>query len=90
MPQHRAGGKLTSSHTTIIDAAIPVVDLLQSSGEVSKISLGVIKHIGKGKPGIKFHPVVGGWKVVVRGNISLQELVVYTSDPETTRTNLLK
>ncbi len=82
MPRHQAGGKLTKSHTTLIDAAQPVVDWLQKADSVSKISLGMIKVIGRGKPGLKFHLVTGGWRLVIRGNISLQELVIYTSDPE--------
>jgi hypothetical protein len=89
MPLHRAGGKLTSAHTTLIDAAVPVVDFLQTCSSVSKISLGLIKNIGKGAPGMKFHPVVGGWKITVRGNVSLQELVVYTTEPESVRKGLL-
>lgn len=89
MPPHRAGGKLTRSHTTLIDAAVPLVDLLQDRDDVTKISLGIIKSIGKGVPGLKFHPVTGGWKVVVRGNVSLQEMVVYTGDPEAVRRALL-
>lgn len=90
MPLHRAGGKLTRSHTTIIDAAAPLVDYLQNHDGVSKISLGLIKNIGKGNPGLKFHPVTGGWRVVIRGNVSLQELVVYTSDPDRVRAGLLR
>ena len=90
MPIHRAGGKLTRSHTTLIDAVVPLVDFLQTRDEVSKISLGLIRNIGRGMPGLKFHAVTGGWKVVVRGNVSLQEMVVYTSDPERTRQELLK
>jgi hypothetical protein len=89
VPLHRAGGKLTRSHTTLIDAAAPLVDHLQEREDVSKISLGIIKNIGKGNPGLKFHRVTGGWKVVVRGNVSLQELVVYTSDPDRVRAGLL-
>jgi len=85
MAKHLAGGKLTRSHTTLIDAAVPVVRALQNRSEVSKISLGIIKVIGKGPPTMKLTPVVGGWKLVIRGNVSLQELVVYTGDPEATR-----
>jgi len=90
VPPHRAGGKLTSSHTTLIDAAVPLVDLLQEREEVTKISLGMIKNIGKGNPGLKFHPITGGWRVVVRGNVSLQEFVVYTTNPVATRWALQK
>jgi len=90
MPLHRAGGKLTRSHTTLIDAAAPLVDFLQDHDHVSKISLGIIKNIGKGAPSLKFHPVTGGWKVVVRGNVSLQEMVVYTTEPDSVRADLLR
>jgi len=85
MPQHRAGGKLTRSHTTLIDAAIPVVELLQAFPAVTKISLGLIKSIGKGPQNLKLMPQVGGWKLVIRGNTSLQEITVYTTDPEAVR-----
>ena len=85
MARHLAGGKITRNHTTLIDAAVPVVEFLQKRSEVSKISLGLIKVIGKGPQNIKFHPVTGGWRLVIRGNISLQEVVVYTSNPEETR-----
>jgi len=88
MPIHRAGGKLTRSHTTLIEAAVPVVDLLEARPEVTKISLGIIKVIGKGLPAVKMRPATGGWKVVIRGNLSLQELVVYSSDLEATRHSL--
>lgn len=89
MPLHRAGGKLTRNHTTLIDAAAPLVDYLQACAEVSKISLGMIKNIGKGTPGLKFHPVTGGWRVVIRGNVSLQEIVVYTEEPHKVRRSLV-
>lgn len=85
MSNHRAGGKITRSHTTLIDAAVPLVDLLQARSEVSKISLGIIKNIGKGMPKIKLFPVTGGLKIVVRGNTSLQELVAYTNNKEVIR-----
>ncbi len=85
MAKHLAGGKLTRSHTTLIDAAVPVVEFLQNRPEVSKISLGLIKVIGKGPQNIKFHTLTGGWKLVIRGNISIQEIVVYTNSPESTR-----
>jgi hypothetical protein len=66
-----------------------LVDFLQECSEVTKISLGLIKNIGKGQPGLKFHPVTGGWRIVVRGNVSLQEIVIYTSDPERIKSQLL-
>ena len=90
MPLHRAGGKLTKNHTTLIDAAAELIDHLQECDEVTKISLGLIKNIGKGRPGLKFHPLVGGWRVVVRGSLSLQEIVIYTAEPEKVKRSLLR
>jgi hypothetical protein len=88
MSLHRAGGKITRSHTPLIDAAIPVVDNAEKYSEVSKISLGEIKVIGRGLPNIKFFPINGGWKLVIRGNISRQDIFIYTDDPEKTRKSI--
>lgn len=74
--------KITRSHTSAIEKADEVVSLIQKLPEVTKISLGIIKHIGVGKPAVKFHPITGGFKAVIRGNISIQEIFVYTKDPD--------
>ena len=52
--------------------------------EVSKISLGIIKQINIGKPRIKFLPINGGVKAVIRGNASIQEIFIYTNAPANT------
>ncbi len=72
--------KITRSHTSAIEKADEVVALIQNMPAVSKISLGIIKHIGVGKPAVKFHAITGGFKAVIRGNISIQEIFVYTKD----------
>jgi hypothetical protein len=87
---HRAGGKITRSHTTLIDQAAVIVDEIHDRPEVTKISLGMITKIGRGKPNVKFMPATGGFKVVVRGNVSKQEIFIYTSDPDTTRGAVLR
>ncbi len=74
--------KITRSHTSIIDAAEPLIKAGSKTSLVSKMSLGIIKHIGTGKPGLKFHPITGGIKVVVRGNTTIQELYFYTQEIE--------
>ncbi len=73
--------KITRSHTSTIEKAEEVVAMIQKLPEVTKISLGIIKHIGVGKPTVKFHEITGGFKAVIRGNISIQEIFVYTKDP---------
>lgn len=77
MSAHKTGRKLTRSHTTLTDKAGEVVATLERLPEVTKISLGIIKQIGLGKPAVKFHPITGGFRCVVRGNTSLQEIWVY-------------
>lgn len=72
--------KITRSHTSAIEKAEEVVAMIQKLPEVTKISLGIIKHIGVGKPTVKFHEITGGFKAVIRGNISIQEIFVYTKD----------
>lgn len=72
--------KITRSHTSTIEKAEEVVLAIQNMPQVTKISLGIIKHIGVGKPTVKFHPITGGFKAVIRGNISIQEIFVYTKE----------
>lgn len=78
-PTHK---KITRSHTSAIEKAEEVVALIQKMPAVTKISLGIIKHIGVGKPTVKFHVITGGFKAVIRGNISIQEIFVYTKEVE--------
>lgn len=40
--KHRMGGKITSKHTSAIEAVAQLVDFLKDNEEVTKISLGVI------------------------------------------------
>ncbi len=84
-PTHK---KLTRSHTSAIERVQEVVALIQKLPEVSKISLGIIKHIGVGKPTVKFHPITGGFRAIIRGNISIQEIFVYTKNPSDVQKNI--
>ncbi len=43
------GPKFNMRHTTIIEAALPFVQLLKASPAVKKISLGVIKQVSSGQ-----------------------------------------
>lgn len=82
MPVHKTGRKFTRSHTTTTDLAKAVVTMLEKLPEVTKISLGIIKQIGVGKPAVKFHPITGGFRSVIRGNVSIQEVWVYVRGAE--------
>jgi hypothetical protein len=81
--------KLTRSHTSLIEAAEGVIKRATQMPEVSKISLGVIKQISVGKPRIKFLPMTGGIRSIIRGNASIQEIFIYTTD-ETKTVKVLK
>ena len=90
MPHPLSSKKLTRSHTTLIDGAIRVVKRAVEMSEVSKVSLGIIKKISIGKPRIKFLPITGGIKAIVRGNAYVQEIFIYTSDDKKTVAILTK
>ena len=76
--------KLTRSHTSLIEAAEDVIKRATEMSEVSKISLGVIKQISVSRPRIKFLPMTGGVRAIIRGNASIQEIFIYTSNPKDT------
>jgi hypothetical protein len=76
------GSKVTRSHTTVIDAAIPAVSAAKESPHVSKIVIGVIKPTKTGQPHLKFVPIQAGLRMQVRGNSAVQIFFVYTDRPE--------
>ena len=90
LANHKSGGKITASHSTVIDAAVPIVEAAEKMPDVSKISLGIIKQAGKGRTQrrIKFLPITGGWKLTIRGSTSVQEIFIYSGHPDSTKTSL--
>jgi hypothetical protein len=76
------GSKLTRSHTTVIEAAIPAVSAAKESAYVSKIVIGVITPTKTGQPRIKFTPIQAGLRMQVRGNSAVQIFFVYTDRPD--------
>jgi len=78
---HRAGGKF-KGHTTVTDAAIPVVDALAALDVVTGISISIIEKTR----GVAQHTVVtfkrtvSGLEMKVRGNRYVQTFYVYASD----------
>lgn len=87
---HLAGGKYSSSHTTVIDAAIPIAKAAAKLDCVSKIVLGVIKSIGGRAVAnrLKIVDVEAGLLVTVRGTKSVQTIYIYTTDREGTKAAL--
>jgi len=74
--------KISPSHSTDTEASREVMRLINKLPEVTKISLGEIRHVPGGRRDIKFLPMNGGVKVVVRGNGAVQHMYVYTKDVE--------
>lgn len=78
---HLSGGKYTASHTTVTDAAYAPAQAAAQMPCVTKVSLGLIKTLRNGPPGIKFLSEGPGCVLAkVRGTRSLQEIRVYTPD----------
>ena len=90
MAKHKNGGKITANHSSLIDAALPIVEAAERLPEVNKISLGFIKQTGKsrGITRMKFLSIGGGWKLTVRGSSTVQEIFIYTSEADKTKTFL--
>jgi hypothetical protein len=75
------GPKFNGRHSTVIDSAIPVVEAARDCDLVTKISLGVITPLGKGKTHLKFSETNGGLKMQVRGDNAVQMFYLYTKNP---------
>lgn len=80
-----AGGKFSGSHTTAIEAADPVLRVLTTRPEVSKIILGRIQ-AGRtcGVVSLKTADIDAGLRCTIRSNTGVQEFFVYTSDRHAT------
>lgn len=85
------GSKVTKSHTTVIDAAEPVVRALRRIPCVTKIVIGPIGHCGPSRSGvrIKVDDVPAGVRVLVRGVTAVQVLFVYGADRSAVRAALV-
>lgn len=78
------GPKSGGSHTTLIDAAVPVVRAAAKLSKVKRIAPGFIKPT-PGKTGLRrvdFERINGGLLVKVRGNTAIQEIRIYTDYPD--------
>jgi hypothetical protein len=76
------GPKFNGKHSTVIPDAIPMVEAARDCPHVTKIALGVITPLHKGKEHLKFTPASGGLKMQVRGSHAVQVFWLYTTNPE--------
>ena len=84
--------KTTRSHTSATEVSNEIIQAAEKIKEISKIGIGIIKITKSkgGKRGIKFLPITGGVKAVVRGSGTVQELFIYTNEIELVKEYLLK
>ena len=84
--------KVTKNHSSATESTAKITKILDKSNLVSKISLGIIKKT-KGKSGninIKCVPITGGIRATIVGGGTVQEVYIYTKEPEKIEKLLLK
>jgi len=84
------GGKITNNHSTLTEISEKILYEAVKSPYILKISISKIVHIGGGRQSIKFLPISGGVKAVIRGSGSVQDIYFYTDNKEKTKILLLK
>ncbi len=84
------GGKITKSHSTLTEISEKIVIEAVKLPLISKIGIGNIIHVGGGRRDIKFLPITGGIKAIVRGSGSVQELYIYTNESDKIKVELIK
>jgi hypothetical protein len=86
------GKKSGGTHTTLIDAAAPLIQAAEKLPEVTKIVLGFIKATPgkKGHRRVKFATTRSGLLLTVRGNTSIQRIRIYTASPKVVQQELEK
>ncbi|MES2953061.1 MAG: DUF2103 domain-containing protein [Patescibacteria group bacterium] len=93
MPKHRAGGKFSGSHSTLIQSAEIPADAANKQPEVKKVILGLISAQSGSSGGRKKVKITrtspGVLRISVRGDNAHQEIFVYTNDEEATASAII-
>ena len=78
-------------HSSVIEAAMPIIKAAEKLDAVKRISPGLIKSIGgkSGEKRAKFLEVRGGLRVTISGG-GVQTIYIYTSEPQQVREVLEK
>lgn len=82
------GGKVSGSHSTVIDEAVPLIEMAKRLGSVKKIVLGVIDPARVGPRRLKIVQVPAGMRLTARGVHAAQKLFIYTDEFEAVETVL--
>ena len=86
------GKKSGGTHTTLIEAAVPLIKEAEKLLEVTKIALGFIKSTPgqRGTKRVKFQRSTSGLLMTVRGHTSVQAIRIYTTSPDVVQQSLEK
>lgn len=79
----RSGGKYSGSHTTVTPFAGEVCDLIHPLGEVTKITLGIIKaglKSPKNGKAVKISTVSSAILLSIRDNTSCEDVYIYSNN----------
>jgi hypothetical protein len=88
---HRSGGKMGGRHTTLIDAAQPIVDYLLRHPDVNNIIAGHITMRLKTAPHrLKVMEESGGLLLKIRGTASIQEVRVFSQKIDTVKYDIME
>lgn len=93
MKNRRLGGKYTRKHSAVSPTAATLTDFASEQQEVSRIRLGFIKAGARpvnGERRVKFTDEEGALLLSVRDNTAFQEVRIYTSNMNETRTKLAR
>lgn len=84
------GAKAGGTHTTVIEAALPLIKVAEKMDAVKKIVPGYIQPTpGRtGERRVRFKPISGGIRITVRGNVAIQEIYIYTDSPKEVQEHL--
>lgn len=84
------GKKISGKHSSVIEAATPLIFILKADARVSKIVLGIIKRIKNGPHRVSVKNIQAGLDVKVRSGNSVQQFYVYTHDGDGVKEVILR
>ena len=89
----RSGEKFGGDHSTFTDLGVRIADMLVKIPEVSKVSPGHITGnvgSGRGRVHVKIIDDVGSVKLMCKQSGSIQEVRVFTANPQNVKLTLAK
>jgi hypothetical protein len=80
MPKKILGGKVATSHSTLIPEVVPLIAFAQKNALIDKAVISKITNIGNSMPRLKIQLIPAGMKLTVRGRTAVQIIFIYTRE----------